>query len=140
MRYLLDTCVISEFTKPDRSGFVIDFINQMPESDLFISAMTLGELHRGILKLPAGKKQNGLFRWLSELEESFQDRILGFDHEAAVEWAKLCTHAENKGKKLSAFDSIIAAIASRNQLVLATRNIQDFVYTDLELINPWESH
>ena len=137
MRYLLDTCVISEFTKADKSGSVLEFLSEKNENDLFISTMTLGELHRGIMKLPNGKKQAGLLQWLAALEDSFQGRLLGFDHEAAIEWAKLCTTAEQKGKKLSAFDSIIAAIASRNYLVLVTRNIKDFEHTDLEVINPW---
>lgn len=139
MRYLLDTCVVSEFTKPERSESVMDFISQRRESDLYISTMTLGELHRGIIKLETGKKQDDLFRWLADLEESFQDRILGFDYNAAIEWAKICSQAEKSGKTLSAFDSIIAAIASRNHMALVTRNVNDFKHTGLELINPWKS-
>lgn len=137
MKYLLDTCVVSESLKPDSSENVLEFLDECNNSDLFISTMTLGEIHRGILRVPNGKKKSRLLRWLNELEESFEGRILDFDYESAVEWAKLCCSADDKGKKLSAFDSIIAAVASRNHLVLVTRNVKDFHNTDLEIINPW---
>lgn len=137
MKYLLDTCVLSEFTKPEPSQTVLKFIGQKKESNLFISSMTLAELHRGVIRLTDGKKKNSLLQWLDDIEQNFKGRILSFDHKSAVEWAKLSTTAEQKGKKLSAFDSIIAAIASSNHFALVTRNIKDFEYTDLELINPW---
>lgn len=137
MRYMLDTCVVSEFTKPNPSNSVLEFISVKKESDLLISTMTLAELHRGIIRQPNGKKKTSLLKWIDELEMSFEGRILGFDYESAIEWAKLSTIAEQKGKKLAAFDSIIAAITSRNHLALVTRNIKDFKNTDLELINPW---
>ncbi len=137
MKYLLDTCVISESIKPDSSPSVIDFLSKVNDRDLFISTMTLAEIHRGIYRLPNGKKKNRLMLWLNELEKSFADRVLSFDYEAAIEWAKICAQVEANGKTMSAFDSIIAAIASRNHMALVTRNVKDFKFTGLEIINPW---
>ncbi|MFP4546900.1 MAG: type II toxin-antitoxin system VapC family toxin [Fidelibacterota bacterium] len=136
MKYLLDTCVLSEFTRPAPSQTVLDFIGQKKEIDLFISTMTLAELHRGVIKLQSGKTKNSLLQWLDDIEQNFQGRILSFDHNSAIERAKISVNAEQRGKKLSAFDSIIAAIAGSNHLTLVTRNIKDFENTDLELINP----
>lgn len=137
MRYLLDTCAVSEFTKPQRSEKLLDFISEKNENDLFVSTMTIAELHRGIMRLENGRKKTNLLKWLDDLEESFVDRILSFDHEAAITWARITNLAEGKGKRISAFDSIIAAIAERNHLALITRNVKDFKETGIELINPW---
>jgi len=137
LKYLLDTCTVSEFIKPESSESLLEFLSEKKESDLFISTMTIAELHRGIMKLPNGKKKTKLLRWLEELEESFSGRIVSFDYEAAIVWARITNFAEQKGKRISAFDSIIAAIAERNHLALITRNIKDFKETGVELVNPW---
>lgn len=137
MRYLLDTCVLSEFVKPSFDSSVIEFINEKSESDLFISSMTLGELHKGIQLLPNWKKKTSLLRWLGEIEEQFEGRILPFDSECAIEWALLCSFTEKQGKKIAAFDSIIAAVARKSNLCLVTRNVNDFKNSGLEILNPW---
>lgn len=138
MKYLLDTCVLSEFVKPKPNRGLINFINNRVETDLFISAMTLGEIYRGIQNLANGKKKSALITWLGDIETRFSDKILPFDRDCAIEWARISSVTEKNGKKLSAFDSIIAAIASRNSMVIVTRNVKDFIETGIELINPWE--
>ena len=74
---------------------------------------------------------------MGDIETRFTGKILPFDRDCAIEWALLSSRTDKKGKKLSAFDSIIAAIASKNTMTLVTRNIKDFIETDLELVNPW---
>ena len=137
MKFLLDTCVLSEFVKPQPSQSLLNFISEHNDGDMYISSMTLAELHRGVVRMDDGKRKSDLIYWLDEIEESFKGRLLDFDSKVAVTWAKICTIAEKKGKKLSAFDSIIAAIASSNELVMVTRNVKDFEASGVEIINPW---
>lgn len=137
MKFLLDTCVLSEFVKQRPDSVVLEFIKARDESTLFVSSMTIAELHRGIQKLSEGKKKSSLLIWLADIEFQFGERILPFDHDCAIKWASICTQAEKSGKKISAFDSIIAAVAAKNNLVLVTRNVKDFKATGLEIINPW---
>jgi predicted nucleic acid-binding protein len=137
LKYLLDTCTISEFTKVSSNKNVLDFIQQKPETSMFISSMTIAELHRGINRLEDGAKKSNLLSWLGDIEQQFDGKILAFDHDCAIEWGRLCSNLEKQGRKLAALDSIIAAIASKNNMVLVTRNVKDFEGTDLEIINPW---
>ena len=137
MKYLLDTCVFSEFVKPAFNEAVMEFISEQDESLLFISSMTLGELHKGIQDLANSKKKTNLFIWIGAIEEQFEGRVLPFDNECAIEWAQLCSDTEKKGKKMAAFDSIIAAVARKNNLCLVTRNVKDFQHSGLEFLNPW---
>ena len=139
MAYLLDTCALSELTKPQiNQGFLVWF-KQQEAKDLFVSSMTLGELEKGVLKLPSSRKRAALMGWLSEVEQGFGQQCLGFDRPAAKTWATMNAELEKKGLKMAAFDSIIAAIASHHQLTLVTRNVKDFTATPVELLNPWHS-
>ncbi|MBN2718582.1 MAG: type II toxin-antitoxin system VapC family toxin [Deltaproteobacteria bacterium] len=138
MSFLLDTCVISEFVKPQPNPSVTSFIAGQDEAKLFLSAVTVGEIQRGIQKLPVGKKQAALLLWMDAVEIQFENRVLAFDKRCAGEWARMCTEAEAAGFPLAAFDSIIAAIARSHSMTLVTRNTTDFVHTGVPLINPWE--
>ena len=100
--------------------------------------MTVGEIQRGIQKLPVGKKQAALLLWIDAVEIQFENRVLSFDKRSANEWARMCVEAEASGFPLSAFDSIIAAIARSHSMTLVTRNVSDFAHTGVPLINPWE--
>ena len=65
MNYLLDTCVISELVKPTPNGNVINWLTHTPAERLFLSVITVGEIRKGITKLPESKKKNRLSDWLS---------------------------------------------------------------------------
>ena len=106
--------------------------------ELCISAMTWGELHRGVTKLPESKRRSELVRWLEQLEISFEDQILAFDQKVSQVWADMCVQAETQGKPLSAFDSIIAATARAHHCKLVTRNARDFVHAGIDIVNPWQ--
>lgn len=137
MKYLLDTCLLSELIKPSPEPAVLSWMHERNESELFISAMTLGELHRGVARLPNSRRRNDLSTWLQQLETGFEDRVLSFTQETAGAWAQMCATAESKGKPMAAFDSIIAATALEHSLTLVTRNIRDFEHAPVVLINPW---
>lgn len=137
MNDLLDTCVLSELVKPQPEPAVLAWVASRPESSLYISAMTLAELHRGVNKLPTSKRRAELALWLEQLELGFEDRLLPFTPATAQTWAHMTVQAEQQGKPMAAFDSIIAATALAQGLRLVTRNVKDFAHAGVAVFNPW---
>ncbi len=139
MKYLLDTCVISELTKAFPSERVVKWISELSEEDLFLSVFTIGEITKGIGKLPPGRRRNLLSDWVNkELSDRFENRVLDFTSEISQVWGKIQAEAELKGKTLSLIDGLIASIAIFHGMVLVTRNITDFEQSGVEIMNPWE--
>lgn len=135
--YLLDTCVLSELVKTAPESTVLAWIAERKEHELYVSAMTIAELHRGIAKLPASRRKNELSVWLQQLEAGFDERVMPFTRETAHIWAQMCADAEAVGKSMAALDSIIAATAVEHAFCLITRNVRDFSAAPVELLNPW---
>jgi predicted nucleic acid-binding protein len=135
MSYLIDTNVISELIKPTPHPAVLSFAKTVPESALYLSVLTLGEIQKGIAKLTDSVKQQRLSLWLEQdLPTWFRDRILPIDNETAICWGHL---QANSGRSLPVIDSLLAATAITHRLKLVTRNTSDFIYPALALINPW---
>lgn len=137
MRYLLDTCVLSELVKPTPDASVLGWVGARKAQDLYISAMAWGELQRGVNRLPESKRRSELTLWLQQLKVGFEDRVLAFDQNASECWASLTAQADAQGTSLAALDSIIAATALAHDCKLVTRNVRDFAAAGLDLINPW---
>jgi len=137
MKYLLDTNVISEMQKSNCSQNVKSFADTLHWEDLYISAITVGEICYGIEKLPYGKKKHDLSIWLyTEVPEWFNGRIINLDSEVLLEWGKIRARAE---RTLPVVDTLIAAAAVVNHMFLVTRNTKDFEDIEgINLINPWE--
>ncbi len=136
--YLIDTNVISEVRKGRKadSGVRAFFNDRLRDSHpVYISAITVGELRRGIEKIKHrnDKKQaHQLERWLKALLEQYADHILDFDQQAAQIWGRLrVPNYEN------ALDKQIAATALIHDLVVVTRNTEDFISCGVELYNPF---
>ncbi|MBL9188300.1 MAG: type II toxin-antitoxin system VapC family toxin [Opitutaceae bacterium] len=139
MSFLIDTNVVSEPTRARPDARVMTWFAAQPDDMLFISALTLGELRRGILQLAEGKKRRELLRWLeNEIEPGFSGRILGVDAEVARHWAEIQDRASRAGKSLPAMDSLFAATARAHDLTLVTRNTADFAAAGIPLIDPWQ--
>ena len=139
MSYLLDTNVVSEPTRPHPDAGVIAWFAAQPDETLFISALTLGELRRGILLLADGRRRRALLHWLeSEIEPGFAGRILGIDALVARHWAELRHRAARAGKTVSTMDSLFAATALAHDLTLVTRNVADFAAAGARLLDPWQ--
>lgn len=138
MKYLLDTCVLSEFVKPKPEPKVLAWINARAETDLYVAAMSMAELQRGVARLAASRRKRELAAWLGQLQAGFAERVLSFTHETATYWGEMCARVEAGGRTMAAFDSIIAATAIEHGLAMVTRNDRDFAMAPLVVINPWE--
>jgi predicted nucleic acid-binding protein len=139
-RYLLDTNIISNVTKPVPSTALLAWMTEQADNDLFISALTVGEIRRGLLEKSAGKKRTLLEAWFTGSEGPqalFAGRVLPFDEKAALIWARLMAEGTAKGRPRSALDMIVAAIAEAYGCVVVTDNEKDF--TGLKFINPIRS-
>jgi len=135
---LLDTCVVSETMRPNPSPEVLNWLNGLPETKVYLPAPVIGELHKGVELLPRGNRQKALRIWLEQLRERFTGKILSFDEETAAIWGMLTARLEKSGRTLSVIDGILAAVALRHSALLATRNVSDFQDTGVEVVNPWE--
>ena len=138
MRYLLDTCVISELVKPAPQENVVSWLNEMPSEALFLCAITIGELRKGLTKLPDSKKKERLTFWLNTLLIEYKERILFIDLMVCENWGVLQGNAEKAGTPMSTIDSLIAATADTHNLTLITRNENDFAPSNVPIINPWQ--
>lgn len=140
MKYLLDTCVISEMVKKEPHPAVISWLDTGDESRMYLSVLTLGELIKEITKLPEGEKREKLQSWVSnDLALRFGQRLVEIDVEIARAWGTLLGEAERRGEKLPVVDSLIAVTASVYDLVVVTRNVQDMARCQAKVFNPWES-
>lgn len=138
MNYLLDTCLLSELVKTDASANVLNWLKSKQAQNLYISSITWGELHRGVVKMPDSKRRNELSEWLSALNEQFGERNLSFSSATAEHWALLTSSLEAQGKTMSLMDSLICATAQEHKMTLVTRNTKDFIHAPVLLLNPWD--
>ena len=139
MKYLLDTCVISELVKIRPNKKVVDWITQNNEGNFYVSSLTFGEIHKGIEKLPKSIRKNTLHQWVEhDLKERFRNRILSVDLNVAMVWGKIQAKTELDGKPMPAIDGLIAATGMAHDLTVATRNIADMKQSGVTLLNPWK--
>ena len=140
MKYLLDTCVISELVKKEPHPAVSHWMDAGDESRMYLSVLTLGELIKGITKLPDGEKREKLQSWVSnDLALRFGPRLVEIDAEIAWAWGTLLGEAEKRGEKLPVVESLIAVSANVHDLVVVTRNVYDIARCRAKVFNPWES-
>lgn len=139
MNYLLDTCFLSELHRAEPDPGVAYWIEQTDEHRLYVAALSLGKIQKGVAKLDAGRKRQQIQGWLDqELRRRFVERILAIDEKVALEWGMLLAAADRIGQPLPVIDSLIAAVAVVNNLTIVTRNEKDFESLPIRLINPWQ--
>lgn len=140
MNYILDTCVISEMVKPSPNPKVLEWMGQQNEDQLYLSVLTIGEIQKGISKLPDNLKKTNLQSWLDiDLKSRFENRMLPIDEEVAKTWGAIQSMAEKSGRKIQVIDSLIAATGLVHQMVVVTRNTGDMPsLPGLTIFNPWE--
>lgn len=129
-RYLLDTNIISHIVKPLPSPSLMDWMAAQADDDLFVSSVTIAEIRRGILELPAGRRRQDLEAWFAGPDGPlalFASRILPFNESAALLWAGIMAKGKAEGRPRSAFDMLIAATATDADCVIVTDNERDFI-------------
>jgi predicted nucleic acid-binding protein len=139
-RYLLDTNIVSEASRPRPSAAVANWVQNQADSDLFISTLTIAEIWRGVLETALGRRRRNLEAWFGGVEgpaSLFSGRILPFEERAAMEWARIMAAGTAVGRPRSPIDMIIAATAAANRCVVVTvdeRHFRDVV----EFLNPMQ--
>jgi predicted nucleic acid-binding protein len=140
VNFLLDTNVISEWTKASPNPGTVRWLAEADEDRVFISTVTIAEIRHGIERLPHGNKRDRLDTWLTEdLPARFGDRILPVDTNVGDHWGRIMARGQAGGRSVSTMDAFIAATAERHEMVLVTRNTSDFEALGLRLIDPWEA-
>jgi predicted nucleic acid-binding protein len=136
--WLLDTCVISELVRPRPKASVVRWVRERAEDELFLSVITIGELEKGIAKLPNSTKRVALEQWVRrDLADRFRDRLLMIDAVVAARWGALAGASEGRGQPLPVIDSLIAATSLQHDLTVVTRNSGDFERCGARTFNPW---
>jgi len=139
MNYILDTNVVSELVAREADQKVVNWVDSDSES-VFLSVITIGELKKGIEKLPDSKRKKTLESWLEEdLLVRFRGRILPLDIPVLLTWGRLVASLEKEGKPLPAIDSLLAATAAQTGFTLVTRNAGHFDPAGISVFDPWIS-
>lgn len=136
-RYLLDTNIISNITKPVPSESLLGWMAEQADENLFVASLTIAEIWRGVLEKPVGRKRDQLETWFAGPEGPsalFAGRVLPFDEKAGLAWGRLMAEGTAAGRPRSALDTIITAIAEVNGCVVVTNNEKDFA--GIKVLNP----
>lgn len=138
MSFLLDTNIVSEWTKPRPNAGVVEWLARVEEEEAFLSVVTFAELRHGIESLPTGERRRRLDEWLrNELALRFEGRIIGVGGAIADAWGRVIARGEARGRPMSAMDALIAATAQVHALIVVTRNAADFQSSVKNVLNPW---
>lgn len=136
MSYLVDTNVFSESAKRSPDPKVVAWLREH-EGELYLSAITIGELRRGIELLPDGRRKTQLRDWLGRLTATMKGRILSYNIATANVWGQLKAKWDRTGLNVPALDGQIAATAHRRGFVVVTRNTGDFEGTGVRVLDPF---
>ena len=139
MKVLLDTCVISELVSKKPNPKVVEFVDSLDAEDVYLSVITIGEIVKGIERLPSSKRRSELQAWLNDdLLVRFEGNVIPLDIDIMAAWGRITARLESAGKTMPAIDSLIAASVLDRKMTLVTRNVSDFEGTNAEIVNPWE--
>ena len=137
-RYLLDTCVFAEYSRPRPNTKVFEWIDAQEQELQFLSVLTVGEMEKGIARLPSSKRRQSLEEVLNVIVSRFDHRIIQLDIAIARRWGRMVESLELKGRKLPIIDSLMAATALEHDLTIVTQNILDFTDTGVTVLNIWD--
>ena len=128
--------MISELTRDAPSPHVVEFL--ATHDGLWLSSVVIHELDYGLQLLPAGQQKDGLSTMVSSIVSAYEDRILPLDRFGARWAARFRAQERRSGRILDLGDALIAGIARANELAVATRNMSDFQFLAIDVLNPWE--
>ncbi len=135
---ILDTNVLSALMHNEPDAKVIAWLDRQPADSVWVTSITVFEIHFGMALLAEGKRRRRLvaaFELL--LEEDLEQRILNFDEAAAIKAASLAARRQQRGHGVDMRDTQIAGIALARRAALATRNLRHFSDLDVDVVNPW---
>lgn len=135
---VIDTGIVSELMRAEPSTEVLDWIDDRPSRELFVTAVTEAEVRAGIASLPGGRRRQGLEAACERAFGGlFGERVLPFDSAAARAYAEVVAWRRATGRPASQADCQIAAIASSRGMAVATRNVRGFQDMGIEIVDPW---
>ncbi|WP_166352354.1 type II toxin-antitoxin system VapC family toxin [Phytoactinopolyspora limicola] len=138
MTFLLDTNAVSEWFKPRPNSGLMAWMHMVDEDRTYVSVITLGELRKGVERLPSGWRRQRLQLWLiDDLRARFEHRVLSVDAETGDAWGRLIARTEKAGCRVGVTDALIAATAEVHALKVVTRNVKHFEPTGVPVLNPW---
>jgi predicted nucleic acid-binding protein len=138
MNYLVDACVISEIIKPLPDENVLKWLSKIPDGNIYLSVITIGELQKGVARLGSTRRAQELQLWLdNEVSRRFQLQLLAIDSHVAVVWGKICAEKESHSKPKPAIDALIAATAIAKNMTLVSRNTSNMDFPGLTIVDPW---
>ena len=138
MSFLLDTNVVSESEQKMPEAKVLRWIGDQTPTALFLSAITIGEIRKGMERLPSGAKRAHIQNWIADVRSRFSGRILPLTEDTLSIWGKMYAEMEKRGVVRPAFDSLLEATALEHDLILVTRNVRNFQQSSVTILNPWE--
>jgi toxin FitB len=139
LRYLLDTNVISEWTRPRPDPGVVAWLEEADEGSLCVSVVAFAEIRLGIELLPQGRKRDRLMQWLEvDLADRFADRVIGIDRAVAAAWAQIVARGRALGATPPILDAFLAATAIVHGMTLVTRNVRDVQRLGIAVVDPWQ--
>lgn len=139
MKYLLDTCIVSELANRRPNARVVEWLKRQDSDSLFLSFVTVGEIQKGIAKRGGDERAVMLERWLwTDILGAFAYRILPVDRDVSLEWGRICGESERTGRKRPVVDALIVATAAVHKMTIATRNVDDMAGMGVPVFNPFE--
>jgi toxin FitB len=138
--FLLDTNIVSELRTKNPEPRLVEWMEAADEGLLYLSVLTLGEIRKGAALLPQDRRRTQLETWLEiDLQARFAGRILPINSAIADRWGWIAAEAKRKGMTLPIIDGLLAATALHHNLTIVSRNVKDFVNTQVPVLNPWEA-
>ena len=136
---VVDTNVTSELMRPSPAPVVVAWVRAQSGSDLYTTSITVAEIAYGVERLPDGARKGLLRVTATQVFSAFTDHVLSFDADAAALYGEIVSSRERGGAPIDGFDAQIAAICRRHAATLATRNVNDFAETGVDIVDPWNA-
>jgi len=135
---ILDTNVISALMRQGTNPIVVDWLDSQPPESIWITAVTVFEVHFGLELLTHGRRRRQLEdAFARALDDDFERRILPFEQSAARAAASIAAHQRQEGRRIEIRDAQIAGIVSARRATLATRNTRHFADLGIAIVDPW---
>lgn len=136
--YLLDTNVVSELVRGVPAQRVVEFF--LAHQDLWLSTIVVHEVEFGLRRLPDGQRRRDLETRIAALFTNYADSVLPLERTDAEWAARFRVQEQRSGRTLELGDALIAGTAKAHDLVLVTRNVADFQWLEIQVLDPWDSH